>query len=336
MRSLYLVKRTETIEVAEADPVLANASLPLRATYYPLGFPLEVYTNSQDVLAAADQSWRLFRPRFAYPPLSLRLGVSRDPVFSNEKPQAPVCRVQKHLLCSMADPSNFFIADLNAGFSFGWITPQTAASSLYLRYHFLEAAALCMVAAVRAAPLHAACVVPAKHGMLLCGDSGAGKSSLAFAGARSGWTYVCDDASYLLCDRKDRMVVGNCHQFRLRDTGPILFPELQGRPITPRAAGKPSIEIPTADLPQIATADSACVRSIVFLNRDHHGPAELFPLSKEKALQWFHRSIFSGTAASAAFTEAIRSLLGASILELRYTDLNDAIQRLNTFALQGR
>lgn len=248
----------------------------------------------------------------------------------------PVCRIQENLLSNIADAHNFVVCNLNSGFSFGWVTQETAESSLYLKYHILEAAALSMVSALRAAPLHAACVVPFGHGMLLCGDSGAGKSSLSFAGARSGWTFVSDDASYLPFDRQDRMVLGNCHQIRLRDSGVQLFPELEGRLITPRATGKPSIEIPTADLPDFLTAESAIVKSVIFLNRRNVETPGLFPFSREAALSWFNQFPFKTTASYPAQEAAIRNLLDVEIYELRYTDLDWAIQRLETLALAGR
>jgi hypothetical protein len=326
----------EQIELASSDPVLANAVLPLRAVYYPLGFPLEIFTNSRAVLTAAQQSWGMFPPRFSCPPLTLRIGVTENTPDSPDIPPAPVCRVQKNLLSNIADAHNFVICDLNAGFSFGWVTQQTAEATLYLRYHILEAAALSMVSALRAAPLHAACVVPSGHGMLLCGDSGAGKSSLAFAGARSGWTFVCDDASYLPFDRRDRTVVGNCHQIRLRDSGIQLFPELEGRSVTPRAAGKPSIEIPTADLPELLTADSATVESIIFLNRRDVEAPGLFSFCRETALRWFNQFPVKTTESYPAQETAIRHLLDVEIFELRYTDLDWAIDRLQTLALTGR
>ena len=39
------------------DPYLSRTAMPLRGIYYPLGFPLELTTNSKDVMAAAEESW---------------------------------------------------------------------------------------------------------------------------------------------------------------------------------------------------------------------------------------------------------------------------------------
>jgi len=330
-----IVRAIETARHPEVDPIRSMTELPLRALYFPLGFPLEIHTNSPDVLAAADQSWGFFQPKFSYPPLTFRLGVTEDTPGSSELPPAPVCCAQGNLLSNIADAHNFVISDLDAGFSFGWITQRTSKTPLYLRYHILEAAALCMISALRVIAFHAACVAPSKHGMLLCGDSGAGKSTLAFAGARVGWTFVSDDASYLPFDRDDRMVIGNCHQVRLRDSSVQLFPELEGRPVTPRATGKPSIEIPTAELPGLITADAATVKYIIFLNRRGVGAPGLFPFCREAALSWFKKAPLRGRVSYLAQEAAIHHLVDLEIFELRYTSLDWAIGRLQTLAVAG-
>ncbi len=64
--------------------------------------------------------------------------------------------------------------------------------------------------------------------VMLCGDSGAGKTTLSYACARAGWTYICDDASYLLNSGTDRTVMGTCNQVRFRPPAVELFPELLG------------------------------------------------------------------------------------------------------------
>lgn len=319
----------------EGAPLLPRVELPLHAVYFPMGFPLELFSNSTAVIKAAEKSWKHFQPKFMDAPLDLRIQVTEDEDGST-LPSAPSCTLQWNILLHIADVRNFIFCDLRNGRSFGSITQGTADSSLYLRYYFLEGAALSMMTALRAAPMHAACVSPLGCGMLLYGDSGAGKTSLAYAGARAGWTYVSDDASYLPLGRKDRLVIGNHYQVRFRDCAAELFPELEGRSVTPRAAGKPSIEIPTSELAGLVTADSAVIECVIFLNR-HTGEDALVPLRKDYARECFKQWCYTAPDEVREIQlAALDHLLAVPIYELRYRDMGWAVQRLEQLAATER
>jgi len=314
--------------------MLSSADFPLQATYFPLGFPLQISSNSPKVMAAAAASWERFAPAFKYLPLEIHLGVTDDVADSCEFPPAPVFRIQGDQLVTTANANNFIVSDLRVGRSFGWITPNVANSPLYLRYHLLEAAVLSMITALHALPLHAACVSWAGTGILLCGDSGAGKSSLAYAASRAGWTFISDDASYMPVNRDDRMVIGNSHQIRFRDSGVVLFRELEGRSITPRAAGKPSIEVATSEL-GVTTAISSVVDYIVFLNRTDVFRHDLVPLSRQSVMPWFEKFLIATSASRSAHESALERLLEAKVFELHYRDLEWAIETLRNLAQRG-
>ncbi len=217
----------------------------------------------------------------------------------------------------------------------GRVTPVTASCSRYLRYHILEGAVLCLVATMRAVAVHAACVRACGRGVLLCADSGEGKSTLAYAGARAGWAYVSDDSSYIPMYRDDRLAVGNCHKVRFRPSGVELFPELAGHPITPRAAGKPSIEIPMSELPEVATASATPIDYVVFLNRRYADTQELIPLRSAAVWPWFTQHLLSPPEIRPAQEATLARLLTAGLFELRYSDLGWAIERINQLAQKG-
>ena len=44
-------------EVTAIDPLWANVAMPLEQTFYPLGFPLQLSSNSPVILEAAQESW---------------------------------------------------------------------------------------------------------------------------------------------------------------------------------------------------------------------------------------------------------------------------------------
>lgn len=324
-------------ELYADDPLLSNVELPLQTMIYPFGFSLRLSTNSPAVIEAAHTSWGQFKQRFAHPPLELRIGVTKGGNTA-DLPPVPVVRMQWGQLVNIADANNFITIDFKAGRSFGWVTQALVESPRYLRYYLLDSAALGMISGLRAGCLHAACVAPFGRGMLLCGNMAAGKSTLAYAGARTGWTLICDDASFMPLDRDDRLVVGNCHRIRFRSSAVELFPELEGRPVTPRVAGnKPAIEVPTSELPELITADSAVVEYLIFLNRNWTGRPELAPLSREAVLPWLKRSLtVTAVNSQKVQDDALRRLFDAKVFELRYQDLGWAIDRLNILALTGR
>jgi hypothetical protein len=312
------------------DPLLCKVDLPLRAVFYPLGFAFEIATNSQAVLDAAGQSWGHTKQRDSGPILRLRVGVTKGT--SQNCPPGPIVRCQQHLLSMVADAHNQAICDLNAGFAFAWLTEDAVRHPSYTRYHFLEAVALILISTSYATPIHAACVSRDGSGLLLCGDSGAGKSTLAYACARSGWLFTSDDSSYLKHNSRELRIVGNSHQLRFRPSARDLFPELQGRSVTPRAEGKPSIEVPTAELPGIVTADEALVQHIILLNRWPSGLAELLPLPREAARRYFQQYLPFPDKIRQAQSEALQTLCAADVYELRYQDLQQAVDCLNRLA----
>ncbi|HEY4378851.1 MAG TPA: aldolase [Acidobacteriaceae bacterium] len=327
---LNIEERKETTNTAAPtdalDPYLCHVEMGLAAVFYPLGFPLHLKTNSQEVIDGAQESWGAFRQEFDIPALRLQVGVLDDEAV--ECPPGPIFRAHGGIITGIADQGNFCVSDVFHGFSFAWVTRATASRKSYLRYHYLEAAALAHIANRHTAPIHAACVQLNGRGVLLCGDSGAGKSSLSFACARAGWTFISDDASFLLNDRKARRVVGNCHLIRLRPSAVDLFPEARDKPLTPRAGSKPSIELFTATVPGIRKAGSADVDYVVFLNRSSGGAQEIVPLSKEAARDSILQRLSGLEDLRRTQVESIDRLLTAEVLEIRYRDLDWAVDRL--------
>jgi hypothetical protein len=339
---IYPMLTIEQIQAAYArsepivlgDPVLARVKMPLRESFFPLGFPVEIETNSEEVLAAATASWHGFVKLFDTPPIRIRVGI-RDGS-SSECPPAPIYRVQQHIASNIADSENYAVSDLAQLFTSIWLTPAAVANRSYIRYFFLEASAQCHLATSQGTTIHAACVELEGSGILLCGDSGAGKSSLAYACARSGWTYITDDATLLVNNRTDRLAVGNCNQARFRPSAVELFSELKGREITQRAqVGKPSIELSTSPLRNIAVSPSSHINHVVFLNRRNVRRQELVRFPTEVAKHFMVQNLFSLPAVKRVQCGMIDNLLNAGALELRYTDLDWAVERLARLAEEG-
>jgi hypothetical protein len=324
---------------------LEAPELTLREAFHPLGFSMELRTNSPSILSLARVLWSVFEPRPQLDMRPIRVDVhvvdaamleSDEDGAKEECPPAPSVRFMMPLIVTVSDAHNFSVGNLEEGWTRVVVARSTENHRNYLGYFFLGAAPLCHIASAHATPIHAGCVAFKGRGILLCGDSGAGKSSLSYACARAGWTYITDDASYLLHEADGRTVTGNCHQVRFRPTAGKLFPEVEGLAITPRAAGKPSIEMPTASLPWMRCASTASIQYLVFLNRRVAAPQALAPYRKDVARHFLRQVVFGTAESLAAHHRSIERLLSAQVLELRYNDLDWAVQRLQALAEEGR
>lgn len=111
---------------------------------------------------------------------------------------------------------------------------------------------------------------------------------------------------------------------------------MRGLEITPRAAGKPSIEMPTASLPHMVCAQTTHVDFMIFLNRHTGGPSALVPYRKDVARYSMQQVPFGTPETLAAQYRAIERLLAVDVFELRYTDLDWAVNRLRTLVREGR
>jgi hypothetical protein len=239
------------------------------------------------------------------------------------------------LMICIADADNHCIVDLESAEAKIVISRAAARHPSYAQYFSLGVPACC-IATRYATPVHAACVALNGCGVLLCGDSGAGKSTLSYACARSGWTYVSDDGTYILDGGVDRYVTGNCHQLRFRPSAREIFPEFEGYKITPRGAGKPSIELPTAPLEHITRAQSTRADFICFLNRSTADSPRLVPFSKDLARRSMRQVLYGTEESLKKQHEAIEKLLTAEVFELRYSSLDWAVDRLHSLAVTGR
>jgi hypothetical protein len=308
--------------------------LPLEGMFYPLGFPTKLRTNSAEVLEIASEQWGMYEKRHDTEPVRIHMHVTEGG--STECPPAPKHRFIWPLLLTLMDADNYMICEMENNRTQIVVTSGAMQHKRFVASLFVAAAPGPHLTVSHMTPVHAACVVLDGRGVLLCGDSGAGKSTLSYACSRAGWTYVSDDASFLLNQGTDRTVMGVCHQVRFRPTVVELFPELQGQEITPRLVGKPSIELPTSLFPNMVRADSAEVDYMVFLNRRSGGPPELRPYRKDVARHSMRQVLYGTPKTLAVGYETIERLLTVPVLEMCYTDLDWAINRLQTLVREGR
>jgi len=312
----------------------AAPALTLETVLFPLGFPMRIRTNSEKALHICRMKWGVFDQTFDTEPMETHIHVVETQ--SQECPPAPAFRVIENALLVTADADNVCVAQFPTGKTRMIVSSAAIAHPTYLNQTFLEAAAAAQLWTRFGTPIHAACVAIDGRGVLLCGDSGAGKTSLSYACARAGWQFIADDSSYLLHNDTGRQVLGDYHRVRFRPSAAELFPEISGAEITPRMYGKPSIEMPTSNWPTINATKSADVEFIVFLNRRQPDTEDLVPYRSDVARYYMRQNLFGTRETKLAQWAGIERLLTAEVLELRYQSLDWAVGRLERLVREGR
>ncbi len=305
------------------DPFLRETPLEHRCIYYPLGFPLQLKTNSLEVLNAAEATWGGRPQAFAKPPFELRLIVDAG----EAHPPNPVYRGQEHLMSIVSDSENFAVCDYTRKFAFCRLNTAAVHDQSFVSYYFLEAIANFALTQLYLTPVHAACVARRGQGVLLSGASGAGKTTLAYFCAKKGWTYVSDNESWLVRSG-GRVLLGNPRRIRFRESAIDLFPELKGQQAAQHPNGKMSIEVSPNGL---ETADQCNVERVVFLARQSGAPTTLHGIRSGEALEHFLSEL-------PVYEDWVREEQQISLnriaelnpVELRYSDLESAWQALES------
>ena len=283
-----------------ADPFHREAQLDLQAFYYPLGFPLQLKTNSKEILAAADSLWSGASKLFDEPPFELRVIV--DP--GESIPAPPVYRSQAHLMTAISGPDNFGVCDYTQNLAFCRLTESASKMRDFVVYWYLKALINYAFTQLYLTPIHGACIALEGRGVLICGASGSGKTTLAYACARKGWTYISDNESWLV--RGGNLLVGDPRSIRFRPDAVKLFPELIPNQQYPN--GKFSIQMNN-------TADSCQIARIVYLSKIDSLLDEI-PLYEEHVREEHRKSL--------------ERLCQLEPIDLRYSSLDEAESLLRT------
>ena len=315
------------------DPLGYRTELPVRADFYPLGYQVQLETNSEDVLAAADDCWAGYERRFQESPLRLRVIVSRGETTADEatirdSPPTPEYRASGHLLVLAADTQHFAACDLEAGFASCWVTASEVRRGKWFQRNYLEGCCYAMLTHRSVTPIHASCVAYQGVGALLCGRSGAGKSCLAYACAKSGLEIVSDASSYLVRGADDNRVMGIPKAIKLRPSAEKLFPELATLQRTTDAQGESVVEVPIA-ANGITSANTCIAGCVVFLERQDGSEPRLRSIEPHLAVGRLLEELpaFSERVTQ-SHIESFERLVRPGAFVLSYDDVYAAAERI--------
>jgi hypothetical protein len=303
-------------------------SSTMRSVFFPMGFPLEIETNSLHVMAAARTDWERYPQLSEGSPIRLRVIVSTGAgAISKSPPSEALPEVSFDAAWMYVDhgPDNRAVACLTEGWGEVSISRDRASDVDYMRYHFLEPLAYLLLAPRYFAFAHASCIALNGRAVVLCGEANAGKTCLAFACARRGWTYLSGDATHFLHGSGDFTLAGRPFSIRLRESARELFPELEAWPSALRPNQRVSIEADTGKL-NLATALRASANHLVFLERRPDGAAIVESMPTETAMRRLDEAVFFGNEDIRRNQRATLRHFAASLpsILLRYSDLAEA------------
>lgn len=308
---------------APFDPLGVLTPLPHSVALYPLGFPVEVATNHPPVLQAAGESWGAYPKLFDEPLFRLRVCVDCEGL--HPPLRTPRYRQQGRLFVIACDEANFAVSDAERRFAACWVSAAAAERAEWFPCRFLEAAVYAALTQLYLTPLHAACVAYHGRGVLLCGPAGAGKSTLAYACLREGWTYLADESPLLVRNRDDRLVLGKPDSLKLAPEAAALFSELSCQAPEPDKDGEPAIVVRTRGLP---TAFAAQADFVVLLERGNC-KAHLARVGAGEALAQLLAEIpFFGEQVYSEQKQSLERLLASGAWRLHYNRPDDALREL--------
>jgi hypothetical protein len=254
---------------------ISNIGPLAETSFQPMGFNLRILSNSPIILEAAAVSFGGFGP--AQP------GKSPDFTFhlyehnvDDGQLGRPVYRREGTLLYQTTGRDSTLVADLAQGFAYGYFSATTLANQAFFRWHFLELAFYTMLEANGLMGVHGSALVKNGQAILLRAPSGGGKTTLAYAGARTKFQALAEDVVWL--DRQRDLWWGMPWSFHLLPDAKKLFPELASFSPVLQTNGEMKLEVNLENIRPGSTTVSARPGAIVLIERLVGGQSRLEPI----------------------------------------------------------
>src|SRR5258708_3882562 len=208
--------------------IINRTALPLQTDLLIAGAHCAFATNSEQILASVDR-WRC--PSRARSNHTFEMNVFLDPSLPSNRDVKTQTHFRglHHLVFATIGSHELFVFDLSRKQVAGAVSQGSASEPTFWNSHWLPITVGLMGTTVGVIPLHSACLDLDGKALLIAGVSGAGKSTLSVALARSGFSLVSDDWTYISQEADGLTAHGINAPVKLLPDAIQHFPELCGR-----------------------------------------------------------------------------------------------------------
>ncbi len=320
--------------IAGHDPLWRFAEVRYVHRYTILGVPVEIATNAQAISDLAEHIFGRWPHSSTEnsPRVRLRVFLQEAPERFQPSVDAPIYRMQGPYFMLVAGSSIAF-ADISTGFGAGFVTRELMADPQFVQIAILECLALYLVYRHHQAALHAAAVISEGRCVLLTGDCGAGKSTLACACVSAGMGLVSDDTVYVEPGGDSVVVWGNPWFLHVPPDTCRLFPHLADAAPIRELSGEVKCLIDVEALWPGAAQPRTTVDAVLTVGRSAGATSQVLPTdvaAVRDTLAHFRHGV-SHDEAEAMLTAADR-MLGLRLGHLEVgTDLRQAVDTIRNW-----
>ncbi len=256
----------QVLDPAERSVKLVHDSLPLEAQFYVAGSVWDVRSNSEEVLRAFGETFDRAESGRQKAGLNLRFCVDFGVKDAHRWTQ-PHFRALDHLYYATYGPYDSMLVDQSGRHVIGSFSPAVAGDRRYWKQTILPILLGIVGASIGVTPVHCACVVKGGSGLLLAGESGAGKSTSALALSLNGFSYLSDDCTYLSRSGNQIRAWGLPTPVKLLPDAARHFPELHSLKPVSTLNGELAFTVDPTEMFNVERCLSCEPRWLVFLER---------------------------------------------------------------------
>jgi len=285
--------KTSVIEgMTTTDFLKREAQTPLCENFNVAGAASEFRTNSESILAVARDCFPRLRRQPSVAELRFRFWV--DPAGNSRPPwPPPYFRGLGRLVFGGFDSESSVVVDLGSRRISGRFTPALAADHSYWRRVIFPRLITAVGPAIGVVELHCACLAWNDCGLVLFGAPGAGKSTLALALARRGFSLLSEDWTYFSRQGVEVAGWGLPSGVKLLPDAVRHFPELSRFRTSIGPNGEEAYQIqPDGDF-GVSLAHHCRPKWLIFLEREERPAFNISTMSSARAEEILCRDLLA-------------------------------------------